>query len=42
MLIITRRPGERIILGDDIVLTVMEVTGQMVRVGIDAPKELST
>jgi carbon storage regulator len=42
MLIITRRPGERIILGDDIVLTVMKVTGQMVRVGIDAPKELST
>ncbi len=38
MLIITRRPGEKIVLGDDITLTVMEVSGQTVRLGIDAPK----
>jgi len=40
VLIITRRPGEKIILGDDITITVMEVSGQTVRVGIDAPKSL--
>lgn len=40
MLIITRRPGEKIILGDDVVLTVMEVSGQTVRLGIEAPKSL--
>lgn len=40
MLIITRRPGEKIVLGDDVTITVMEVSGQTVRLGIDAPKEL--
>lgn len=40
MLIITRRPGEKIVLGDDITVTVMEVSGQTVRLGIDAPKAL--
>ena len=41
MLIITRRPGEKIILGEDVTITVMEVSGQTVRIGIDAPKSLS-
>lgn len=41
MLIITRRPGERIILGEDVVLTVMEVKGQTVRIGIEAPRDFS-
>lgn len=40
MLIITRRPGERIVLGDDIVVTVMEISGQTARIGIEAPKEM--
>jgi carbon storage regulator len=40
VLIITRRPGEKIVLGDDVTVTVMEVSGQTVRLGIDAPKEL--
>jgi len=40
VLIITRRPGEKVVLGDDVVITVMEVSGQTVRLGIDAPKEL--
>jgi carbon storage regulator len=40
MLIITRRPGERIMLGDDIVLHVMEIVGNSVRVGIQAPRSL--
>lgn len=38
MLKITRRPGERIILGDDIVVTLLEVSGQTARIGIDAPR----
>ena len=36
MLIITRRVGEKIVLGDDIVVTVMEVAGNTARIGIDA------
>jgi carbon storage regulator len=40
MLIITRRPGEKIMLGDDIVLHVMEIVGTSVRVGIQAPRSL--
>ena len=38
MLIITRRPGEKVMLGDDIVLHVMEIVGNSVRVGIQAPR----
>ena len=41
MLRITRRAGERIMLGDDVVIEVIEVRGQTVRIGIDAPRELS-
>jgi len=40
MLIITRRPGEKIILGDDVVIEVMEVSGSSVRIGIAAPKSV--
>jgi carbon storage regulator len=40
MLIITRRPGEKIMLGDDIVVHVMEIVGNSVRVGIKAPRSL--
>ena len=38
MLIITRKPGERIMVGDDVVLQVIEIAGGSVRVGIDAPR----
>jgi carbon storage regulator len=38
MLIITRRAGEEIMLGDDIVVEVMEIVGSTVRVGIQAPR----
>ena len=38
MLIITRRPGEKIMLGDDIVVHVMEIVGNSVRIGIQAPR----
>jgi carbon storage regulator len=37
MLKITRRAGERIIVGDDIIVTVLEVSGSTARIGIEAP-----
>jgi carbon storage regulator len=40
MLNITRRKGERIVLGDDIFVSVLEVSGQTVRIGIDAPRSV--
>jgi carbon storage regulator len=40
MLRLTRRAGERIVLGDDIFIEVLEVSGQTVRLGIDAPRSL--
>ena len=40
MLIITRRAGERIMVGDDIVVEVMEIVGNSVRVGIQAPRSV--
>jgi carbon storage regulator len=40
VLIITRRPGEKIMLGDDVVIEVIEVSGSSVRVGIEAPKSI--
>lgn len=38
MLVLTRRPGESIMIGDDIVVTVLDVRGEVVRVGIKAPR----
>jgi carbon storage regulator len=40
MLVLTRRPGESIIIGQDIVITVIEIKGGQVRIGIDAPREV--
>lgn len=40
MLILTRRIGERIIIGDDIKVTVLGISNGQVRIGIDAPKQL--
>ena len=40
MLIITRRPGERIMLGDDTRIHIMEIVGNNVRVGVEAPRSL--
>jgi carbon storage regulator len=40
MLMLTRRPGERVVIGEDVFVTVLEVSGQTVRLGIAAPEEL--
>jgi carbon storage regulator len=40
MLNITRRRGERIVLGDDVFVSVLEVSGQTVRLGIEAPRSV--
>ena len=40
MLIITRRPGEKVMVGDDIVVHIMEIVGNSVRVGIEAPRSV--
>ena len=41
MLILTRRISESVIIGDDVKITVLGVKGNQVRLGIDAPKEIS-
>lgn len=38
MLILSRRPGESVTIGDDIVVTVLETTGSQIRLGISAPR----
>ncbi|MEC5150067.1 carbon storage regulator CsrA [Cryobacterium sp. GrIS_2_6] len=38
MLVLTRKPGEKILIGDDIVITVLDVRGDSIRIGVDAPR----
>lgn len=40
MLILTRKVGESLIIGDNVKVTVLAVKGNQVRVGIDAPKDV--
>ncbi len=40
MLVLSRRVGESIVIGDDVVVTVLEVRGDVVRVGVDAPRHV--
>lgn len=41
MLILTRRVGETLMVGDDVTVTVLGVKGNQVRIGVNAPKEVS-
>lgn len=41
VLILTRRSGENIVVGDDIVISVLEVRGDAVRIGIQAPRTVT-
>jgi carbon storage regulator len=40
MLVITRKAGEKICLGDDVTIAVLEINGSTVRLGIEAPAEI--
>ena len=40
MLILTRRIGENLRIGTDVMVTILDVKGRQVRVGIDAPRSL--
>lgn len=41
MLILTRRVGETIVIGDDVIVTVLGIKGNQVRIGINAPKDVT-
>lgn len=41
MLILTRRVGETLMVGDEITITVLGVKGNQVRIGVNAPKEVA-
>ena len=40
MLVLTRRAGESVMIGDDIVITVLEARGDVIRIGIQAPRDV--
>lgn len=40
MLVLSRRPGESMVIGDDVVVRVLDVRGDQVRIGIDAPRHV--
>lgn len=40
MLVLTRNTGEKIMIGDDVEVTVLSVTGNQVRLGVEAPKDV--
>ncbi|WP_293393939.1 carbon storage regulator CsrA [Nevskia sp.] len=41
MLILTRRVGETLVIGDDVTVTVLGIKGNQVRIGVKAPKDVS-
>ena len=40
MLILTRRVGEKLVIGENVIVTVLGVKGNQIRIGIDAPPEV--
>jgi carbon storage regulator len=38
MLVLSRRPGEKIVIGDNIVITLLSIQGQRARLAVDAPR----
>ncbi len=41
MLVLTRRPGETIVIGDNVKVTMLSVAGNHIRIGIDAPRDIA-
>lgn len=41
MLVVSRRAGESIVIGDNVTVSVLEVRGDVVRIGIDAPRSVA-
>jgi carbon storage regulator len=41
VLVLSRRIGESVVIGNDVVVTVLEVRGDIIRLGIDAPREVT-
>lgn len=41
MLVLSRKPGERILIGADIAITIVRIGPNTVRVGIDAPRDMN-
>ncbi len=40
MLVLSRKPGESIVIGNDVVVTILDVKGDQIRVGVSAPREV--
>ena len=41
MLVLSRKPGEKIMIGNDVVLTILEVRGDNVKLGVQAPRSIA-
>ncbi|MGP1871595.1 MAG: carbon storage regulator CsrA [Arsenophonus sp. ER-BJ3-MAG3] len=41
MLILTRRIGETLMIGDEVTITILGIKGNQIRIGVNAPKEIS-
>jgi carbon storage regulator len=41
MLVLTRRPTEALVIGDDVTVTVLEIKGNQVRIGVSAPRNVA-